>query len=413
MTTPTTTRHTPRPAASYPEQGRELETPDTTSRDPIGTVGMDSEVHTAEPSAEELEYRGWFGDAVDWAKDKVTDVADVVIDKAKDYAKDKIDDAVGVLGGAVGGWFGGPTGAVAGQQAGKFVGGKLGGYLFRGTDGAPMVLDAQTVRTIDQMRSEQSQIEAISREVLELTTPVIADAMYTEFQDRRSRNLEGPADDEAIERFWGDLATKLSTTVLTDFFPQAVKKVSQNLGAFAGIRSMQTIDPLMVDAETAIRFGVPVLGTVLASVQASVPDLYAFIEQGSRPTSPRDAAISYNDLLSGARLHGGDRIAVLEPTRAADPDTTELVLELPPQKGWWKGLRLSDERGTSLLDLSVDGINRIDRGGVASTTLTQPGSVVQFLKADANELGQVAYRMSTEGLDQARGQCLHFYWYAG
>ncbi|WP_143034065.1 hypothetical protein [Paramicrobacterium humi] len=364
------------------------------------------------PTDEELAYRGWFSDAVSWVGDKVEDAADAVVDEVKEHADDAVVWGTGKLGGILGA-FGGPVGAAAGAQLGTYAGKQLTG-LFRGQDGSPVVMDAQTARALDQSRNEQAQLRAITREVTQRLAPILADAMYQESQARNARGEDGPADDEAIERFWADdLFKQITSTIMTDCLQPAIKTVTQSLGMFADSRDMDTIDPVLVDTEVAHKFTAPVLGAVIAAVQSCVPDFYAYIRTGSAPTVPRDASITWDDLISGGRLFDGDRIAVLEPTPLDDQRATEFVIEVPKHKSWFKGLQLLDESGTPILELSVDGVDRSDSGRVASESFLASGCIMQLLKSDASGLRRVAYRLPTATLTELQGQSVHFYWYAG
>lgn len=396
-----------------------MDAPGTAARDPISVPTDAGEAPTTVTplTAEELAYRGWFSDAFDYVTEKVSDGADVLVDKAVDAVEEYADDAVkwglSKAGGAVGGFFGGPAGAAIGHQAGGFLGGKAVD-LFRDADGVPVALDYATARAVEQVREEQVQMRAIINGAIARAIPIVVDAMYTESQARQARGDDGPADDEVLERFWGaDLFPKLTESIMTNCIAPAIQEVTQHLGQFAGSREMNSIDPILVDPEVAHKYTVPVIGAIVGAVQSCVPDLYAYIQTGSAPAVPRDATISWDDLLSGSRLFDNDRIAVLELTPAADPSTTEFTLELPPHKSAWKGVQLIDETGAAVLELTADGVDRSESGTVASTALLSPGCTLGLLKADATGLRRLAYRLPTQDLAQLTGQRVHLYWYAG
>ncbi len=348
--------------------------------------GTGAEVPFFELSEE--QYRGWF-----------SSVKKFVTKKATSLLKSGAKVALPAVGGALGGWLGGPIGGTIGAKAGSFVGGQIrevdteGGYL-------------RAMQLVEQIETDQAQLEEIVAHVLNETVPVLVDALATDIQERQARGISGPADDEVLERFWGNVIGKV-VSVAANELPWAIKKATQYLDTFGRDGDSGTINPIMVDPETSQRFWGPAIAAVVTSVQSALPEIFAALEAGSKRGDPSsDGAISLDDLLSSHRLSGGDCIALLEPTPIDDPDSLELVLEIPPHKSWWKGLEVRASDDSLVTSLEVGGDNRTATIQLSSQQVTRAGNVV-LSKSDG------AYKISGSELGQFAGQRLHFYWFAG
>lgn len=378
------------PAEAKPAEPVPAE-PTMEAEDSAGQGDDQDEGAGAEGSFVELseeQYRSWF-----------SSVKKFVTQKATSVLKAGAQVALPAAGGALGGWLGGPVGGALGAKAGSFVGGQIrevdteSGYL-------------RAVQLAQQIETDQAQLEEIVAHVLNESVPVLVDALATEIQERQGRGISGPADDEVMERFWGNVIGKV-VSVAANELPWAIKKATQYLDTFDRDADSGTINPIMVDPETSRRFWGPAIAAVVTSVQSALPEIFAALDAGSKRGDPSpDGAIPLDDFLSSQRLPGGDCIALLEPTAIEDSNSFELVLEIPPHKSWWKGLEVRAGDDSLVSSIEVGGDNRTATIRLSSQQLAAAGNVV-LSKADG------AYKISGSELVQFAGQRLHFYWFAG
>lgn len=303
-------------------------------------------------------------------------------------------------GSAIGGLFGNSK---LGGKIGSGVGGVLGSLFgSRDLDG----LEYDGYREL-----EEAQLTHVATDCMNEAIPFIIDSLYQQTQERASRGETGSVDDETLERFWGGLVGPLSE-VISMTLPSSIKKATQIFGGFMGSRDVETVEPLMVDAEVAQRFFGPVLAGIMSTVQATLPQLVKIIQDEDTDASSRDVSISWQDLETTKRFWDNDNIALLGLTPIEDPEAIEFVLELAPHKSWWKGLEIQDDNGTLVAEIGVEGSRKIAKTRVPAQVLLSPGGYLVFSKAKMFGVRTGMYRLATGGLTQLKGKRAHFFWYA-
>jgi hypothetical protein len=366
---------------------------DDSSRD-----GTDMAINASQLTEE--QYRGLFS----WAKKAVKTVAKKVTDTVKDVAwsdvKNIVKTGLPIAGTAIGGFFGGPAGAAIGGKAGGFAGG-----LVRGMPETADELQARAIRALDSFEVESAQLDDIVAQVIDRTMPVVIDEMMKDFTERGSRGEGGPADDEVMERFWGK-AFGAITEAIADELPWAIKKATQYLSD-GGSRDTSTIDPLMVDPETAQRFWGPAFSAVISSIQSTLPALFQQATAGARGKPAGDGRITWQDLEQTRRLAGGDNITVTAQSSIDDPGTVEIALELPPHKSWWKGIQVRGADDSLIGSVDVEGEVKTGSVRVPAGALSASGACLLFTKADG------VYKLPSSELPALGGRRVDFYWYAG
>jgi hypothetical protein len=250
---------------------------------------------------------------------------------------------------------------------------------------------------------EAAQLAAIVDQIVEPALLVVIDEMERDAAERGTRGEGGPADDEVMERFWGKAFGKIAGA-LADELPWAITKVTQYLGN-DGTRDATTIDPLMLDPETAQRLWAPALSAGIAAIQSTLPQL--FEQFGGESRDPHDDRITWADLEQTARLASGDNVTVTSRSEIDDPESVEIALEIPPHKSWWKGIQVRGADDTVLGVVEVQGDRKTGLVRVPASALRAPGASVVFTKADG------VYKLAASELPEPGGQRFSFYWYAG
>lgn len=308
------------------------------------------------------------------------------------------------FGSAIGGLIGGKQGSQIGGQVGGVLGGLFGGRGQNGpSDGAALV-DLEVSRAL-----EQYQLTQVVTELVKDCTPAIVDAVKQEVQQRASRGETGDVDDETLERGWGFLAALVAEQCIK-YAPAAIKKATKALGSVVGSRDVDDIAPLLIDTETTQRFVIPSISTILGCVQTCMPQLYSLVS--AKRELPRDTGITWQDLETTKRLWDGDNIAVLGVTPIDNPNEIEIVLELAPHKTWWKGIQLQDDNGSFIAEIGVQDRTKVASTRVMAQQLLSPGGYLVFMKAKMFGIHTGMYRLATGGLNQLKGQQVHFYWFA-
>jgi hypothetical protein len=348
----------------------------------------------------EEQYRGFFS----WAKKAVKKVAKKVTNTVKGVAwsdiKNIVKTGLPIAGTAVGGFFGGPAGAAFGGKAGGFAGG-----FVREMPETADEQQARAMRALDADDVESAQLDDIVDQVIDRTLPVVIDEMSRDFADRGSRGESGPADDEVMERFWGNALGKIAGAI-ADELPWAIKKVTQYLDD-GGSRDANAIDPLMVDPEIAQRFWGPAFSAVISSIQSTLPALFQQIAGGTRGVPLGDDRITWQDLEQTRRLGRGDNIALTGQSAIDDPDMVEIALELPPHKSWWKGIQVRGADDSLIGGVEVEGEVKTGSVRVPANALQTSGACLLFTNTDG------VYKLPASELPPVGGQRVGFYWYAG
>jgi hypothetical protein len=308
------------------------------------------------------------------------------------------------IGSAIGDLIGGQQGAQVGGQVGGIISGIFGGRAVPAGVVDATVLDVEVRRVLDQQ-----QLTQVVAELTQKCTPAIIDALRQTVQERAGRGETGDVDDEAMERGWGFLASVIADQVLK-FAPDAIKLATKALGGVVGSRDVDQYAPLLVDTETTQRFVLPSLSAIMAGVQGCLPQLFSLLT--SDREIPRDTGISWQDLTTTKRLWDNDNIAVLPMAPIDNPDEIEIVLELAPHKTWWKGIQVQDDNGSPIAEIGVQDRQKVATTRVNAQQLLSPGGYLVFMKAKFLGIHTGMYRLATGGLNQLKGQRVHFYWYA-
>ncbi len=339
----------------------------------------------------EEQARGWLSSA--WKK--VTSTAKKVVGKVSGSV---VKAGLTAAGTAAGGFIGGPVGAALGGKAGSFAAG-----FFREVPQTADEFQARALRAAEDQEVESAQLADIVEQVLEPALLVVLDEMERDAVERGARGEGGPADDEVMERFWKQAFSKIASTV-ADELPWAITKATQYLGR-SGTRDANTIDPLMLDPETAQRLWAPSFSGAIAAIQSSLPELFQQFSGG--PRSRGDGTISWSDLEQTTRLEHGDNITVTDQSEIDDVGVVEIGLEIPPHKAWWKQIQVRGADDAVIGSVEVEGEVKSGRVRVPADSLGEPGAYVVFTKEDG------FYKLPASELPQPGGYRYDFYWYAG
>lgn len=324
----------------------------------------------------------------------------------------------GPIGQAIGGAFGGSSGAKTGGQIGSSVGGFLGnlggginlGGLFggRSLDGydayglnGSVVLDAPVDLTGPMV--QQCTLECMSKITPELAQ--MLQGMHSQLAPAGgSRSAE--AEIEALERFWPDIAGFLTQQVATHL-PTVMKSVTSGLMPLLGVRETAQFTPLLTGTEANARWFLPILSTVLTTVQQNLPNLLKVLDGGSR--AARDTSISWTDIADYGRFWDNDFIRVVGQQDLPDQDTVKLVLELAPHLSWAKEVHVRDDNGAVITRLSVRDATKWAEATLPADQILTNGSLL-FAKAKMFGVMTGMYVLPTAGMDQLKGKRTHIRW---
>jgi hypothetical protein len=331
------------------------------------------------------------------------------------------------IGSAIGGLFGG-SGAQAGSQIGGSIGGVLGnlgggvnlGGLFGGRSFLPPGIFDQW-NPSDQGIVQQPVdltgplVHQCTLECLGKITPGLAaqlNDMYPQMApaDEDSRSAEAAnAEIEAVERFWPQIASFLTEQVANNL-PDIIKTVTSSVMPLLGTRDAAQFTPMLTGTEANARWFLPVLSTVLTTVQQTLPNLLSVLG-GAPGGRPRDTGITWTDLETYGRFWDNDFIRVVGQEEIANKNNVELVLELAPHLSWAKQIQVRDDNGTVITRLHVQDATKWAEASVPADQILTNGSLL-FAKAKMFGIMTGMYYLPTAGVDQLKGQRTHIRWMA-
>jgi hypothetical protein len=320
------------------------------------------------------------------------------------------------IGSALGGLFGGSSGAKTGGQVGSTVGGLLGslggginlGGLFGRSygvapvegelvvDGVPPTVDVTTPMV------QQCTLDCLSK-----LTPDLASMLQGLYPQMPSAEGARSADAEieAIERFWPDIAAFVTQQVATHL-PAVMQKVTSSVLPLLGTRDTAQFTPVLTGTEANARWFLPIVSSVLTTVQQNLPQLLQIIG-GTRAT--RSTAITWTDLANYGRFWDRDFIRVVNQQNLSDQNSVELVLELAPHLSWAKELQVLDDNGVAIGRLRVQDTTKSAEGSFRADQILTNGSLL-FAKAKLFGVITGMYVLPTAGLNELRAKRTTIRW---
>jgi hypothetical protein len=271
-----------------------------------------------------------------------------------------------------------------------------------------------------------AQFQALLDPCLDLMVPMLIEQGVQENEARTSRGEPDDLSQQNIDRFWG-AALAAGIPLLVENLPAITKEVGVAFspggafgkgGFFSGLFGREyraRVDEqkletavAVVDTEMVARFWGPLTTVLGGCFQQAIPHIFKLIQGRG---DPREYGISLHDLQVTNRLWDNDVIALVGIGGAADPNTTEFVLELAWHKSWWKGLQIRDDNGAPIGEIGVQDRNKVAEMAVPTDYFVHGGYLV-FGKAKLFGAHTWMYQLSTNGMDNWKGQRLHFVWTA-
>jgi hypothetical protein len=271
-----------------------------------------------------------------------------------------------------------------------------------------------------------AQFQALLDPCLDLMVPMLIEQVVQENEARTSRGEPDDLSQQNIDRFWG-AALAAGIPLLVENLPAITKEVGVAFspggafgkgGFFSGLFGREyraRVDEqkletavAVVDTEMVARFWGPLTTVLGGCFQQAIPHIFKLIQGRG---DPREYGISLHDLQVTNRLWDNDVIALVGIGGAADPNTTEFVLELAWHKSWWKGLQIRDDNGAPIGEIGVQDRNKVAEMAVPTDYFVHGGYLV-FGKAKLFGAHTWMYQLSTNGMDNWKGQRLHYVWTA-
>ncbi len=328
------------------------------------------------------------------------------------------------IGSAIGELVGGSSGGKAGGQIGGAVGNLLGGLggglnlggLFGGRSFLPPDLLAQLNQTdMDGMVSPSvdftwPMVQQCTLECFGAITPNLVTTLKNMQPELQRGDGARAAESEiaAVERFWPQIASFLTEQV-ADHLPDIIKKVTSTVMPLLGTRDAAQFTPILTGTEANVRWFLPVLNTVLTTVQQNLPELLDLLSGDSR--AARDTAITWQDINVYGRFWDNDFIRVVAQENLPDQNSVQIVLELAPHLSWAKEIQIRDDNGALIKRLHVQDSRKTDEAAVAADQILTNGSLL-FAKAKFLGFMTGMYVLPTAGQNELKGKRTTFRWMA-
>lgn len=323
------------------------------------------------------------------------------------------------IGSAVGGLFGGSAGAQSGSQIGGAVGGLLGnlggginlGGLFGGRSMLPVGLGDEVSDGVFAQRPldlTSPLVQQCTLQCLGKITPELASVLqnwYPQMQSAGDGSRAAEAEIAALERFWPELSSWVTQQVASNL-PGIMKTVTSTVMPLLGTRDTAQVTPLLTGTEANARWFLPVLGSVLTTVQENLPNMLAVLG-GSRAS--RDTSITWTDLAVYGRFWDNDFIRVVGQEDLPDQNSVKLVLELAPHLSWAKEIQIRDDNGAVITRLQVRDATKWAEATVQADQILTNGSLL-FAKAKMFGVVTGMYVLPTAGLNELMGKTTHIRW---
>lgn len=319
------------------------------------------------------------------------------------------------IGGAIGGLFGEKkAGAQVGGQLGGLLGSLGGGFNLGGLFGGRALPDglpgeAQYPPAVPEFDFTAPLVQQCAMGCFGQITPELVDVfkqMYPEMK-KLGDSSRSEVEIAAVERFWPEIAGFLTGKV-AEYLPGLMQTATNAVMPLIGGREAGVYRPILTGTEAHSRWFLPVLTTVLTTVQQHLPELLSLVSGDQRAS--RSMNITWNDVAVNGRLRE-DFVRVVRQDPIGDANAVELTLQLANHLSWAKQIEVLDDNGAVVGRLHVQDARKVATQRFDANQVLANGQLV-FGKAKMFGIMTPVYALATNGVEELRGQNTTCVWMA-